>query len=731
MHGEVTMDQGQGVKPAVSQPVPAEKHPVVRVSLLSYRNKNSLELFKSLKKIESEFPGKLAVYKGDLPLNGNLSCDIALVLFDQDDRIETYIADITALKEKKNIPIIFAVVTMEAEALFIPHRDEVPTAHILNMPMAPTDFSHAIMSGVAALSLKRDKAPGPSTFLSQSKFLGGILVEHGIIDPLQLKKALDVQYGTRERLGNVLVTLGYITDEQKMLFLSQQLGVGIASPRQFTAAETSTVALIPEHLCRSGNCIALEKKDDALVVAMEDVLNLQLLDAIRDITGLVITPVLGSHFDISSSLNRYFSEINSQENASALVDDLSGNMEYIDQKEQEVNIDDAASAGSGAGVINLVNNIIMNAVRDHASDIHFEPQDKNLLIRFRIDGDLRTVMAPPKQLHPAIIARIKILSNLDIAEQRLPQDGRMMVRIKQREIDIRVSILPSVVGEAVVLRILDKEAFDKNVRNLGFDQHHLTIFTSQITMPHGMIVVTGPTGSGKSTTLYSAIQQIKSPMTNIVTVEDPVEFHIDGIRQVQINSGIGLSFGAVLRSILRQDPDIILIGEIRDQETADIAIKMALTGHLVFSTLHTNDAVSSITRFVDIGIPPLLLSSSLNLVIAQRLVRRICPKCRVEYQPEPELLDQLRLSGNPRPNFYRGQGCVNCNGSGYQGRTGLFEMLTVSKEIRKLILRNAPAMEIQDMAIKEGMVTIRHSGIEKVLAGETTIDQVIAVSTDL
>jgi type IV pilus assembly protein PilB len=246
-----------------------------------------------------------------------------------------------------------------------------------------------------------------------------------------------------------------------------------------------------------------------------------------------------------------------------------------------------------------------------------------------------------------------------------------------------------------------------------------------------MIVVTGPTGSGKSTTLYSAIQQIKSPMTNIVTVEDPVEFHIDGIRQVQINSGIGLSFGAVLRSILRQDPDIILIGEIRDQETADIAIKMALTGHLVFSTLHTNDAVSSITRFVDIGIPPLLLSSSLNLVIAQRLVRRICPKCRVEYQPEPELLDQLRLSGNPRPNFYRGQGCVNCNGSGYQGRTGLFEMLTVSKEIRKLILRNAPAMEIQDMAIKEGMVTIRHSGIEKVLAGETTIDQVIAVSTDL
>jgi type IV pilus assembly protein PilB len=731
MHGEVTMDQAPKGKPIAQQTAPTETHPAVRLSLLSYRSKSRAGLLESLKKIESEFPGKLTVHDGDLAALGDLSCDIAVVLFDQDDRIDTFIAAMTALREKNNISILFAVVTMEAEAAFIPHRDEVPTAHILNLPMAPADFSHAIMSGVAALSLKKEKGPGRSSFVSQSKFLGGILVEHGIIDPLQLKKALDIQKGTRERLGNVLVTLGYITDEQKMLFLSQQLGVGIASPRQFTAAETSLVALIPEHLCRSGNCIAIEKKDDTLIVAMEDVLNLQLLDAIRDITGLVITPILGSHFDISSSLNRYFSEINSQENASALVDDISGGMEYIDQKEKEVNIDDATSAGTGAGVINLVNNIIMNAVRDRASDIHFEPQEKNLLIRFRVDGDLRTVMAPPKQLHPAIIARIKILSNLDIAEQRLPQDGRMMVRIKKREIDIRVSILPSVPGEAVVLRILDKEAFEKSVRNLGFNQHHLTIFTSQITMPHGMIVVTGPTGSGKSTTLYSAIQQIKNPMTNIVTVEDPVEFHIDGIRQVQINSSIGLSFGAVLRSILRQDPDIILIGEIRDQETADIAIKMALTGHLVFSTLHTNDAVSSISRFVDIGIPPLLLSSSLNLVIAQRLVRRICPKCKVEYKPEKELLDQLRLSGNPPPVFYRGQGCVNCNGSGFQGRTGLFEMLAISREIRKLILSNASTMDIQDRAIREGMVTIRQSGIAKVLAGETTIDQVIAVSTDL
>jgi type IV pilus assembly protein PilB len=715
----------------VPQILAPHEQKAVSLCLLAYRSKGKSALYTSLKNIEAEFTGKLSVSAADLATSMDLSCDIAVALFDQDDRIESFINDVTALREKRNIPIVFAVVTMEAEAAFVPHRDEVPTAHTLHLPMTPADFSHAIMSAVAALKLKMEKSPGPAAFASQAKFLGGILVEHGIIDPLQLKKALDIQKGSRERLGNVLVSLGYISEEQKMLFLSQQLGVGIASPRQFTAAEIPVVSLIPEHLCRSGNCIALEKKVDSLVVAMEDVLNLQILDAIRDITGLTIKPILGSHYDIASSLNRYFSEINSQENASALLEDLSGGMEYIDRKDAEANIDDAASAGSGASVINLVNNIIMNAVRDRASDIHFEPQEKNLLVRFRIDGDLRTVMAPPKQLHPAIIARVKILSNLDIAEQRLPQDGRMMVRIKKREIDIRVSILPSVLGEAVVLRILDKEAFDKSVRNLGFNQHHLTIFTSQITLPHGMIVVTGPTGSGKSTTLYSAIQQIKNPTTNIVTVEDPVEFHIEGIRQVQINSGIGLTFSTVLRSILRQDPDIILIGEIRDQETADIAIKMALTGHLVFSTLHTNDAVSSISRFIDIGIPPLLLSSSLNLVIAQRLVRRICQKCRTEYIPEQELLDQLRIKTPSRPSFYRGQGCVNCNGTGFQGRTGLFEMLTISREIRKLILRNTPTMDIQDAAIQEGMVTLRQSGIDKVLAGETTIDQVIAVSTDL
>lgn len=340
-------------------------------------------------------------------------------------------------------------------------------------------------------------------------------------------------------------------------------------------------------------------------------------------------------------------------------------------------------------------------------------------------------MSPPKNSHSAIITRIKILSNLDIAERRLPQDGRMVVKMGHREIDIRVSILPSVYGEKAVLRILDKEAFDINVKNLGFSEKNMEAFTTNINKPHGMIIVTGPTGSGKSTTLYSAIQTIKNVTKNIVTVEDPVEFHISGVTQVHVRSNIGLTFASSLRSILRQDPDIILIGEVRDAETADIAIKMALTGHLVFSTIHTNDAASSIARFIDIGVPPLLLGSSLNLIIAQRLIRKICTKCKMEYSPEKELIEQLGLEKKTELKFYKGEGCVKCNGTGYSGRMGIFEMINVTKDIKKLILRNTSTIEIQEQAEKEGMHTLRASGIQAVLAGETTIEQVIAATTEI
>ncbi|MBN1128250.1 MAG: Flp pilus assembly complex ATPase component TadA [Chitinispirillaceae bacterium] len=715
----------------MSAAVKKEESISAKIALLSFRPESRSGAQAMLQGLEQEFRGRLSIVAGDFINNVRVQCDIAIAVYDAGDDMGSFISRVTDLREKDKIQIVFALITREAEAAFILHRGEIPTNHLLQFPMQTVDFSHAVMTAVAALRLKDETRPGRSNYASQAKFLGSLLVDHGVIDPLQLKKALDQQKQTKERLGNILVSLGYISEDQKMMFLAQQLDVEIASPRQFTSADLNVVALIPERIARSANCIALEKKDNTLVVAMEDVLDLQLLDNLRDITGMMIKPILGIHEDIQSSLDRYFRDISSHENATALIGTIGGDVEYVEQKNQDVDIDEITTAGSGVGVIRLVNTLIMNAVRDRASDIHFEPQEKKLQVRYRIDGELKPVMEPPKQLHAAIVARIKILANLDIAERRLPQDGRMVVKIRGREVDIRISILPSVHGEAVVMRILDKEAFEKNISNLGFNKHHNDIFRSQITKPYGMIIVTGPTGSGKSTTLYAAMQQIKHPSRNIVTVEDPVEFHIESIRQVHINSAIGLTFATVLRSILRQDPDIILIGEIRDLETADTAIKMALTGHLVFSTLHTNDAVSSISRFVDIGIPPLLLSSSLNLVVAQRLVRRICPECKVEYAPEPALLEQLKLHLRSGSRFYRGEGCVACNGTGFFGRTGLFEMLPVTKSIRTLILRNAPAMEIYDTAVEEGMVTVRQSGIEKVLAGETTIEQVIAVSTDL
>ena len=505
----------------------------------------------------------------------------------------------------------------------------------------------------------------------------------------------------------------------------------MATARQYAGADLNVVALIPEHVARRYNCIALEKKENDLHVAMTDVLDLRLLDSLRDITELTIKPMLGKLDDISTSIDRFYRDISSHKDASTLLADLGENMEIVTDKQEEVDLEEIAAAGAELGIIKLVNMLLGNAVRDRASDIHIEPQERELIVRYRVDGDLHRAMSPPKHSHQPIVTRIKILSNLDIAERRLPQDGRMVVKMGKREVDIRVSILPTIFGEKVVMRILDKDAFEKSVTNLGFNTHDLSIFKSQITKPYGMIIVTGPTGSGKSTTLYSAIQSIKNVTKNIITVEDPVEFHMDGINQVHVNTKIGLTFGGALRSILRQDPDIILIGEIRDEETADIAIKMALTGHLVFSTLHTNDAASSIARFVDIGIPPLLLASSLNLIIAQRLVRRICSKCKVEYSPTNELLEQLNLKSASNYKFYRGEGCVSCNGSGHSGRIGIFEMLVMSKDIRKQVLRNAPTSEIEELAKKEGMLTLRQSGINLAVQGETTIEQVIAATTEI
>jgi type IV pilus assembly protein PilB len=703
----------------------------IRLGLYSYTQEGIQEIQRVIDM--TGIAGLLEVAQCDLARHEQLDCDIAMVICTPYDDLDRYFSDITSMQIVRHIPIVIAVVTQQAREMMASRAEELSVHEIIHLPIDPPRFIKRVMTHVVSIKLRGNRKPGTGEFSGKSRQLGEILVEHGLITPMQLKKALDYQSGTGMRLGDALVALGYIDEEQKYQFLASQLGVALATPKQYASADIETVALIPEHVAKRNSCIALEKDGDELVVAMLDVMNLQLLDNLRDLAEMTVKPVLGTPEDIQTSIERYYRDISSQKDASDLVADLGDDMEFVqeEESEEELNLEEATRAGAELGIVRLVNMLISNAVKDRASDIHIEPQDKELIVRFRVDGDLRRVMTPPRQSHQAIITRIKILSNLDIAERRLPQDGRMVVKMGLREVDVRVSILPSVFGEKAVLRILDKSAFEKSITNLGFDSSDEETFKNQIGKPYGMIIVTGPTGSGKSTTLYTAIQAIKSVTKNIITVEDPVEFHMNGVTQVNVNTKIGMTFGAALRSILRQDPDIVLIGEIRDDETADIAIKMALTGHLVFSTLHTNDACSSIARFVDIGIPPLLLGSALNLVIAQRLVRRICDKCKVEYTPEQEMLELLNLPDAEKKTFYKGEGCVNCNGTGYRGRVGIFEMLDVSREIRKLILRNAPTMEIQDLAEKEGMRTLRKASIEKVMTGETTIEQALAVTTEI
>ena len=701
----------------------------VTLAILSY----SEEWVNSFAKLvdTSGLAAQLNVVQGSLADHKDHKGDLVVAFFSQNDDIEKYLSDVSSIHLVKKIPVI-ALISSNRQREISERRGEVAAEFIMYTPINPADFTRTIMTLVVSLKLKGQKKQKRASSDPKSKHLGEILIEHQLITALQLKKALDYQSDTGMLTGDALVVLGYINEEQKTHFLASQLGVEVAIPMQFASADLDVVALIPEHTARRNQCVALQKEGDTLTVSMTDVLNLQLLDNLRDITNLTINPILGNPEDIKTSIDRFYRDISSHQDASVLMADLDEDVEFVDKKElDDINLEEAEAAGAELGIVKLVNMLLKNAVRDKASDIHIEPQEKELVVRCRIDGDLRKVMSPPKNSHSAIITRIKILSNLDIAERRLPQDGRMVVKMGRREIDIRVSILPSVYGEKAVLRILDKEAFDINVKNLGFSEKNMDAFTANINKPHGMIIVTGPTGSGKSTTLYSAIQTIKNVTKNIVTVEDPVEFHISGVTQVHVRSNIGLTFASSLRSILRQDPDIILIGEVRDAETADIAIKMALTGHLVFSTIHTNDAASSIARFIDIGVPPLLLGSSLNLIIAQRLIRKICTKCKMEYSPEKELIEQLGLEKKTELKFYKGEGCVKCNGTGYSGRMGIFEMINVTKEIKKLILRNTSTIEIQEQAEKEGMHTLRASGIQAVLAGETTIEQVIAATTEI
>ena len=567
-----------------------------------------------------------------------------------------------------------------------------------------------------------------------AKKLGDLLVEAGLITKEQLQEALEVQKKDNERLGTILVKLGYLTEEEITSFLSKQYGIPAVNLEHFEISE-DVIKRIPSDIARKYMLIPITRTGSTLTVAMADPTNIYALDDIKFLTGLNVEPVVASELSIKKAIDKYYGS-ETQIELRKVVEDLEGDfaedadLEVVED-EEEIDLESLVASVEEAPVVKFVNMMLMDAVKKGASDIHVEPYEKFYRVRFRIDGVLHEVMKPPLSMKDAITSRIKIMSKLDIAEKRLPQDGRIKLKMKiegqRKELDFRVSVLPTLFGEKIVMRILDPEKLMLDMTKLGFEQESLDKFTEAIKKPYGMVLVTGPTGSGKTNTLYSAMSQLNTPDTNIMTAEDPVEFNLPGINQVNVRDEIGLTFAAALRSFLRQDPNIILVGEIRDFETAEIAIKAALTGHLVLSTLHTNDAPSTISRLMNMGIEPFLVATSVNLICAQRLVRRVCKNCKEEVKvPKKTLLDigfkEDELKGL---KVYKGKGCDVCNGTGYKGRVGLYEVMEVTDTIKDLILSGATALDLREQAIKEGMITLRRSGLIKIKNGITSIEEVL------
>ena len=565
--------------------------------------------------------------------------------------------------------------------------------------------------------------------------IGEMLVSAGLITEEQLKEALKKQREDGGKLGSILVREGFVDEEDLTSHLSQQYGVPAINLASFDIDE-SVFKLIPSETARKYELIPINRTGATLTIAMVDPTNVFAMDDIKFMTGYNVEPVIASEVAILEAIENHYQSTSAIE-LKQVMDDLTAqaavdDMEVLDADDDDLDISsEDLDAAEEAPVIKLVNLIFSDALKRGASDIHLEPYEKEYRVRFRIDGVLYESMRPPLKLRDAIISRIKIMSKLDISERRLPQDGRikakMKVQGKLKELDFRVSCLPTLFGEKVVLRLLDKDNLMLDMTKLGFEQDSLKRFERNIVKPYGIILVTGPTGSGKTNTLYSSIARLNSPATNIMTAEDPVEFNLSGINQVQMKEQIGLNFAATLRSFLRQDPNIILVGEIRDFETAEIAIKAALTGHLVLSTLHTNDAPSTINRLMNMGIEPFLVSTSLNLICAQRLIRRICSECKTEITSVPQALVEIGFDPEEaeQVKLYRGEGCMTCNNTGYKGRVGLYEVLEASDDVRELVLCGASAVEIKQKAIEEGMITLRQSGLQKIRDGVTTVEEVL------
>ncbi len=557
--------------------------------------------------------------------------------------------------------------------------------------------------------------------------LGDVLVRENIITDEQLRDSLRYQRKKGTSLPQALIELQYVTEEDIVVALGEQLGVPHIKLRSYNI-DHNIVQLVPESTARQYHLMPLSKVGNTLTVVMSDPLNIFAIDDLKFLTGCDIEAIVSTESDIISAIEKYYG------GGQAAIDGLVGEvederLEMVKTDEDSDDLKKLQDEANDAPLVRLVDTLLLNAVKEGASDIHIEPEETRVCVRYRVDGRLREVASPPRSIHAALVSRVKVMSKLNIAERRLPQDGRTRVRYQGREIDFRVSTLPLANGEKVVLRVLDKAAVVTSLDKLGWDDDSLDKFRYALAKPHGIILLTGPTGSGKTTTLYAALMHIKSREKNLVTIEDPVEYELDGINQVHVRANIGLTFAAGLRSILRQDPDIIMLGEMRDTETAEIAVKAALTGHLVLSTLHTNDAPSATTRMIDMGVEPFLVASSTVLIAAQRLVRKICPRCAEPIEADEETLSRLDLKPH-EATFYTGVGCKRCGGTGYKGRMAVLEVMLITPEIQDLIVNRRSSQEIREVARAQGMQSLRENALHFAMQGLTTLDEVLTVTVD-
>ncbi|MGA2262538.1 MAG: type IV-A pilus assembly ATPase PilB [Acidobacteriota bacterium] len=567
--------------------------------------------------------------------------------------------------------------------------------------------------------------------------IGELLIKENCITNEQLEIALKHQREHGGRVGSILIALGYAQDDDITSILSKQYGVPSIN-LAFFEIDPAVIKLIPVETAQKYMVVPLSRVGSTLTIAAVDPTNVFAMDDIKFMTGFNVEPVVASEASIVEALEKYYGTPHAielrkvyEEIAQGEKDSFELNLEAGSEDHEEVSIDELQRVSEEAPIIKLVNLILSESLRKGASDIHLEPYEKDFRIRFRIDGILYNIMNPPLRLKDAITSRIKIMAKMDISEKRLPQDGRIKIRTtfdaRRKEIDYRVSSLPTLFGEKIVMRILDRDNLPLDMSKLGFEEASLKRIETGILKPYGMVLVTGPTGSGKTSTLYAALNRLNTPETNIITAEDPVEYNFRGINQVQIKEQIGLTFAAALRSFLRQDPNIILVGEIRDFETTEIAVKAALTGHLVLSTVHTNDAPSTVSRLLNMGIEPFLVATSVNLICAQRLIRKICGECKTEVKTPLQAIINIGFNAEEAKNMqtFKGEGCKTCNGTGYKGRIGLYEVMEVTEEIQELILVGASAREIKHKAVDEGMLTLRQSGLNKIKAGITTLDEVV------